>query len=53
MTCSSRSTSAVGPEAISLPKSSTAVTSQQADTRLMSWSTRITQRADVRRGSAG
>ena len=38
----SRSTSAVGPEAISLPKSSTAVVSQQAETRLMSWSTRIT-----------
>ncbi len=37
-----RSTSAVGPEAISLPKSSTAVVSQQAETRLMSWSTRIT-----------
>src|SRR5882724_10054495 len=42
MTCSSRSTSAVGPAAMSLPKSSTAVSSQHADTRLMSWSTRIT-----------
>ena len=29
------------PDAIILPKSSTAVTSQHADTRLMSWSTRI------------
>ena len=50
-TCSSRSTSAVGPEAISLPKSSTAVISQHADTRLMSWSTRITS-APMRSGIA-
>ncbi len=42
MTFSSRSTSAVGPVAISLPKSSTAVVVQHACTRLMSWSTRIT-----------
>ena len=42
MTFSSRSTSAVGPVAISLPKSSTAVVAQHAWTRLMSWSTRIT-----------
>src|SRR4051794_30041476 len=42
ITCSSRSTSRVGPAAISLPKSSTAVVSQQVETRLMSWSTRIT-----------
>ena len=42
MTCSSRSTSAVGPDAMSRPKSSTAVVAQHADTRLMSWSTRIT-----------
>ena len=32
----------MAPDAISLPKSSTAVVAQQADTRLMSWSTRIT-----------
>src|SRR4051794_18345911 len=43
ITWPSRSTSAVGPAAMSLPKSSTAVTSQHADTRLMSWSTRITR----------
>ena len=42
MTFSSRSTSAVVPVAISLPKSSTAVVAQHAWTRLMSWSTRIT-----------
>ena len=42
MTFSSRSTSAVAPVAISLPKSSTAVVVQHAWTRLMSWSTRIT-----------
>src|SRR6202007_1662658 len=41
ITRSSRSTSAVGPDAIILPKSSTAVISQHDDTRLMSWSTRI------------
>ena len=47
MTCSSRSTSAVGPEAMSRPKSSTAVVAQHADTRLMSWSTRIDERAGL------
>src|SRR4051812_47086291 len=41
-TRSSRRTAAVGPAAISLPKSSTAVFSQHADTSVMSWSTRTT-----------
>ena len=35
-----------------MPKSSTAVVAQQADTRLMSWSTRIDERAGLARGSA-
>ena len=55
MTCSSRSTLAVSPDAIRRPKSSTAVVSQHADTRLMSWSTRITRppvSAGIRRTSS-
>src|SRR6185437_10519144 len=43
ITCSSLSTSAVRPDAISLPKSMTAVVWQHAETRLMSWSTRMTR----------